>query len=103
MLISLFSALVCPFGMLDAPFCIFPLGWVLCSFGFAVLVVPFAALACGWPGSSLAVRGLGCELGRLISLFSALDFPFGTLVSAFAVLVCGWAGASLAVRGLGCE
>jgi len=40
MLISLFFALVCPFG---------------------TLVVPFAASVCGWVVFSLAVRGLGCE------------------------------------------
>ena len=34
--ISLFSALVCPFGMLVCLFGIFPLGWVSRPFGFAV-------------------------------------------------------------------
>ena len=40
MLISLFFALVCPFG---------------------TLVVPFAASGFGWAVSSLEVKGLGCE------------------------------------------
>ena len=40
MLISLFFALVCPFG---------------------TLVVPFAVLGFGWVVFSLAVRELGCE------------------------------------------
>ena len=31
----MFSALVCPFGTFVVPFCIFPLGWVSRSFGFA--------------------------------------------------------------------
>ena len=79
MLISLFFALVCPFG---------------------TLVVPFVASGFGWVVFSLAARGLGCELGTLISPFSALVCPFGTLVSAFAVSVCGWAGSSLAVSAL---
>ena len=61
MLVSLFSALDFPFGTLDFPFCIFPLGRVSRSFGFAVLVVPFAVSGFGWVVFSLAVRGLGCE------------------------------------------
>ena len=61
MLISLFSALDCPFGTLDAPFCIFLLGWVSRSFGFSVLVIPFAVSVCGWAIFSFAVRELGCE------------------------------------------
>ena len=79
MLVSLFSALDFPFGM---------------------LVVPFAVSRLGWAVSSLAVRGVGCELGTLASIFSALDFPFGMLVVPFAVLACGWAGSSLAVSAL---
>ena len=47
MLISPFSALVCLFSTLDAPFCIFPLGWVSRSFGFSVLVVPFVVSGFG--------------------------------------------------------
>ena len=85
MLISLFS-------VLDSPFGIFPLGWVSRSFGFSVLVVPFAVSGLGWVVFSLAVRGLDCELGMLVSIFSAHVCPFavsacalGTLVSAFAV------------------
>ena len=46
-----FSALIRPFGTLDAPFCIFPLGWVSRSFGFAVS-------GFGWAGFSLAVKVL---------------------------------------------
>ena len=61
MLISLFSVLVLPFGRHDSLFCIFPLGWVSCSFGFSVLVSAFAASVCGWAVFSLAVKGLGCE------------------------------------------
>ena len=61
MLDSTFSVLVCPFGTLDAPFGIFPLGWVSRPFGFAVLVVPFAVSGFGWDIFSLAVNELGCE------------------------------------------
>ena len=53
--------LVLPFGTLVCPFCIFPLGWVSRSFGFAVLVVPFVASGFGWVVFSLAVKALGCE------------------------------------------
>ena len=61
MLDSTFSVLVCPFGTLVVQFCICPLGWVSRSFGFSVLVLPFSVLVCWWAGSSLAVKGLGCE------------------------------------------
>ena len=61
MLVSLFSALDFPFGTLDAPFCIFPLGRVSCPFGFSVLVVPFAVSGFEWVVFSLEVKGLGCE------------------------------------------
>ena len=101
MLISLFSALVCPVGTLDAPFCIFPLGWVSRSFGFAVLVVPFAVSGLGWADFPFAVSTLGCELGTLASIFFVLVLLFGTLVSAFAVSVCGWADFPFAVSALG--
>ena len=73
MLISLFFALVCPFG---------------------TLVVPFAVLGFGWVVFSLAARGLGCELGTLISPFSALVLPFGTLDVPFCIFPLGWVSRS---------
>ena len=56
-----------------------------------MLVVPFSASGFGWAVSSLVVKVLDCELGMLISLFSALVLPFGTLFCPFAVsgLGCG--------------
>ena len=110
MLISLFSVLVCPFGTLVLPFAASVCGWGSRSFGFA-------ASGFGWVVFLLAVRGLGCELGRLASIFSVHVCPLGTLVLPFAVLVCGCVSRSfgfvtsglvtgvfsLAVKGLGCE
>ena len=61
MLICPFSVLDSPFGTLDVPFCIFPLGRVSCPFGFSVLVVPFAVSGFEWAFFSFAVKGLGCE------------------------------------------
>ena len=63
--------LVCPFSGLA------------CALG--LLVSAFAVSVCGWAGASLAVKVLGCELGRLVFIFSVLVFPFGMLVSAFTV------------------
>ena len=96
MLVSLFSALDFPFGM---------------------LVSAFAVSGFEWAVFSLAVRELGCELGRLASIFSALVCPFGTPVVQFCIFPLGWVSRpfgfgtsefgwvvfSLAVKGLGCE